>query len=140
MDSPSPNEKFGLVLNYANKYPEREVSVNELTGYLKLTHPDIFSIGEIRNVLNKLTAERHMSTLDSRFYKITLEGIVFLENGGYNAKNKENFIKRQYLKVARRSDEPNGSLLPWFMALLALAIIIIFLKFGFDHWNWQVPF
>jgi hypothetical protein len=133
-------EKLDTVLNYANNHNDRDISTNELFKYLQVTYPDTFSLAEIQSIIKKLLQERHLVTTDPGFYKITLEGTVFLEGGGYTIQRRSNYVKRQYLKIAHRSGNQSASLILWVLAIAALLVTYLILKYGYDHFNWKLPF
>jgi len=133
-------EKLDTVLNYFKTHQDRDISVNELSGYLQLTYPGIFAGNQIHSIIKNLLRDRHIALTIPNFYKITLQGIVFLENGGYTVQRKSNYIKRQYLKMAHRAGNQSTNLILWALAIAGLLVAYLIFKYGYDHFNWKLPF
>jgi len=133
-------EKIDVVLKYANEHRDHEISENKLLGYLQLSHPAAFTNSEVASALKIMLKNRHINKISPGFYKITLNGIVFLESGGYTFQSKSNFIKRQYLRVARGSGNQTNSLFLWFLAIVGAIAAYLFIKYGYEHWDWKIPF
>jgi hypothetical protein len=140
MNNLKATEKLDTVLNYFQNHGDRDISIRELSEYLQLVHPGIFTDTEINWIINNLLKDRHIIVTIPKFYKITLEGTLFFENGGYTIQRKSDYIKRQYLKIAHRSGNQSTNLILWVLAMTGMLVAYLILKYGYDHFNWKLPF
>ena len=137
MNDLTPSEKLDRVLSYFKEHKDNDLTTNDINKYLNITFPGDFQTSDIKGILRRLHRDRH---IHSRLgiHKITLEGIVFLENGGYQVNRQEVKIKKQYLSWAARLSEERASLFPWLMGILILLIAIIVIATVYFNWHWGI--
>jgi hypothetical protein len=132
--------KRDIALDYLERYKDRLVPANELNSYLQSTHPDDFSLDDIRKALNALVFDGFIKSVLPGYYQITLKGIILRENGGYAAQAEENNIRANHIQFASGFDNQDTSLYPWILAICGLLLVLAILRCGFLFWHWNIPF
>jgi hypothetical protein len=135
-----PSEKMDVVLGYLKNHPDDELTTKQIDGYIKSSNPDDFGRSDLKGILKILTNEHHIQVITPGLFKITLEGIVFMENGGYTVQRKENQVKRRYIKFTKKAGNETSSLMLWFIGFVIFFSAYFLFEYGYHHWNWKIPF
>ena len=135
-----PSEKMDTVLGYLKDHPDTEISTKEIDGYIKIFNPGAFGSSDLKSILKILANDHHIQVITPGLYKVTLEGVVFMENGGYTTQRKENHVKRSYIKFTKKAGNETSSLMLWFTGFVIFFGAYFLFKYGYHHWNWKIPF
>jgi hypothetical protein len=92
------SEELDVVLGYMKNHPDIELTTGDISGYVELTNPGIFTLKDLNTILKILANDHHIEILTPGLYRVTFEGIVFMEDGGYTVNRREKFNKRQYMR------------------------------------------
>jgi len=134
------SEKLDVVLGYLKNHPDTELTTGDIAGYAELTNPGIFTPNDLNAILKMLANDHHIEVLTPGLYRVTFEGIVFMEDGGYTMERRERFVKRQYIRYTRKVGNETASLMLWFIGFLIVFGAYFLFKYGYHHWNWNIPF
>ncbi|WP_461453506.1 hypothetical protein [Mucilaginibacter sp.] len=140
MRSLKPSEKMDAILGYLKDHSNDELSIRAIDGYIKYSKPGALESRDLKRILKILTNDHHIQVITPGLYKVTLEGIIFMENGGYTIQRKENQVRRQYLKFSKKAGNETSSLTLWLIGFLIIFGAYFLFQYGYHHWNWKIPF
>lgn len=129
----NPEKTLDTVLEYLTELPNEDGKlVKEISTELTLPLKDVFEVIKklekdgfaIRDYIN--------DPVDASPYWSTLDGRVFIKNGGYVEKTK-------YDKIINRNRRIRTFALAWGTALAGLYGLFEILKWVFHHFHWAVP-
>jgi len=129
-----------VVLGYFKNHPDEELTNGDVTGYVKVSNPGAFAPRDLKSILKILVNDHHLQVITPGLYKITLEGIVFMEDGGYTVQRRERYVKRRYTKFTHQAGNESSSLTLWLIGFLITFGAYFLFRYGYHHWNWKIPF
>jgi len=139
MKSRRRTQKLDTILNYSAQFKDMQIPLKDLYNHLQINYPG-FTGADITQALNKLLIDHNISGTDPGYYKITLKGVVFLEDGGYLAQKQNKLVKSRYQNYIKKYETENSPLFPWILALAGILIVAGVLRMGFLYYHWSIPF
>jgi hypothetical protein len=135
-----PSEKMDVVLGYLKNHPDTELTTGNIAGYAELTNPGAFTPKDLSAILKILANDHHIEVLTPGLYRVTFEGIVFMEDGGYTLERQERLTERQYIKYTQKVGNETSSMMLWLIGFLIVFGAYFLFRYGYYYWNWKIPF
>ena len=135
-----PNEKMDVILGYLKNHPDTELTNGAIAGYAELTAPGAITPTELKGILKVLANEHHIEVITPGLYRVTFEGIVFMEDGGYAVHGQENVLRRRYIRFTKRAGNESSSLVLWVIGFVIAFGVYFLCRYGYHNWNWKIPF
>jgi len=118
----SPIDSLDTVLNYFSRTQSQSMRCYQIWFDLEKEGLQL-SEADVLLVIKKLAKDEFVSIIQvgaRNFYRITFEGLVFQQQGGYKQKlNKDTFLKRQ-----EESNKRTQRILFWFTGIVAVGTFI----------------
>ena len=129
-----------VVLGYLKNHPDTELTTGNIAGYVELTNPGALTPKDLSAILKILANDHHIEVLTPGLYRVTFEGIVFMEDGGYTVERQERLTERQYIKYTKKVGNETSSMMLWLIGFLIVFGAYFLFRFGYHYWNWNIPF
>jgi len=135
-----PSEKMDLVLGYMKNHPDEELTTKAITGYANVAAPGAIAPNELKGILTTMANEHHIEIITHGLFRITFEGVTFMDDGGYTAQHQEKVFKHRYIRFTKKVGNESSSLMLWFLGFVIFFCAYFLCRYGYTHWNWKIPF
>jgi len=129
-----------LVLGYMKNHPDEELTTKAIIGYANVTAPGAIAPNELKGILTMLVNDHHIQVISPGLFRITFEGITFMDDGGYTSQLQEKVVKRRYIRFTKKVGNESSSLMLWFLGFVIFFSAYFLCRYGYAHWNWKIPF
>ena len=137
--TPSPIDNLDTVLNYFATGVRNESMVFTRQVYFDFKNEgSLISESALQVIINKLVKDEFVSLIHvytEKSFKITFEGLVFHQQGGY----KQKLVNDNFIKSQQDSNKKTQKILFWFTGIVAIGTLISAIYYCIEIWRFFHP-